>query len=185
MDKALVNKKQTRILWVDLEMTGLDPAEDRILEVAAIVTDWDFNEIATYTAVKKVGPSLMKTRMTGEFWETYSDVRAALIAQNLTGKNGRTVENELLEFIDKHFPKSTPVLLAGNSIHMDRKFIENEWPRLNARLHYRMLDVSAWKVVFEGKYGKKFAKPETHRALEDIQGSIMELKYYLGKVRAS
>lgn len=185
MDRALVSKKQTRILWVDLEMTGLDPVEDRILEVAAIVTDWDFNEIATYTAVKKVGPNLMKKRMTGEFWEAYSDVRAALIAQNSTGKNGRTVESELLEFIDKHFPKDTPVLLAGNSIHMDRKFIENEWPRLNARLHYRMLDVSAWKVVFEGKYDKKFAKPETHRALEDIQGSIMELKYYLGKVRAS
>jgi oligoribonuclease len=185
MDKALVNKKQTRILWVDLEMTGLDPVEDRILEVAAIVTDWEFKEIATYTAVKKVGPNLMKKRMTGEFWETYSDVRAALIAQNLTGKNGRTVENELLEFINEHFPKDTPVLLAGNSIHMDRKFIENEWHRLNARLHYRMLDVSAWKVVFEGKFGKKFAKPEAHRALEDIKGSIMELKYYLGKVRAS
>jgi len=55
---------------------------------------------------------------------------------------------------------------------------------LSKRLHYRMLDVSAWKVVFEGKYGKKFAKPEDHRALEDIRGSIMELKYYLKKVKA-
>ena len=66
----------------------------------------------------------------------------------------------------------------------DRKFIENEWGRLNARLHYRMLDVSAWKVVFEGKYKKKFAKPEAHRAMDDIRGSIEELKYYSKKIHA-
>lgn len=174
---------KARILWVDLEMTGLDPVEDRILEVAAIATDWDFKEIATYEAVKKVGPSLMKKRMVGEFWEKYAAVRTALMAQNNSGKNGRTVENELLAFIDEHFEPGTQVLLGGNSVHQDRKFIENEWPRLNARLHYRMLDVSAWKVVFEGKYRKKFAKPESHRALEDIRGSIEELKYYLGKIK--
>lgn len=171
-----------KLLWIDLEMTGLDPKEDRILEVAAIVTDWDFNEIATYTAVKKVGPSLVKTRMVGEFWEKFPAVRDALIAQNLDGKNGRTVENELLAFIDEHFGDEPNILLAGNSIHQDRKFIENEWQRLDARLHYRMLDVSAWKVVFDGKYKKRFAKPEAHRALEDIRGSIEELQYYLKRV---
>lgn len=172
------------LLWVDLEMTGLDPFEDRILEVAAIATDWDFKETARYTAVKKVGPALMRRRMVGQFWEENSSVREALMKQNETGKGGRTVENELLEFINKHFALDQPVLLAGNSIHQDRKFIEREWPRLNARLHYRMLDVSAWKVVFEGRFGKKFAKPEAHRALEDIQGSIAELKYYLKKIKA-
>jgi oligoribonuclease len=67
---------------------------------------------------------------------------------------------------------------------MDRRFIEHEWPRLNDRLHYRMLDVTAWKVVFEGKYKKKFAKPEAHRALSDIRGSIEELQYYMKKVKA-
>lgn len=175
--------KKAKLLWVDLEMTGLDPVEDRILEVAAIATDWDFHEIATYEAVKKVGPNLMKKRMIGEFWDSYAEVRDALMQQNMTGKNGRTVENELLAFIDKHFAADDRILLAGNSIHQDRKFIENEWPRLNARLHYRMLDVSAWKVVFEGKYRKKFAKPEAHRALSDIRGSIEELKYYLKKVK--
>jgi oligoribonuclease len=173
--------KSAKLLWIDLEMTGLDPQEDRILEVAAIATDWDFTEIALYEAVKKVGPSLMKQRMVGEFWDKYSAVREALVAQNESGKNGRTVENELLAFIDEHF-SDEPILLAGNSVHQDRKFIENEWPRLNARLHYRMLDVSAWKVVFEGKYRKKFAKPESHRALEDIRGSIVELQYYLDKI---
>ena len=175
--------KKAKILWVDLEMTGLDPVDDRILEVAAIATDWDFNEIAVYEAVKQVGPNLMKKRMVGEFWDKYSDVRDALIAQNKDGKNGRTVENELLEFMQEHFDTSERIILAGNSIHQDRKFIANEWGRLDGRLHYRMLDVSAWKVVFEGKYKKRFAKPEEHRALGDIRGSIMELKYYLGKVR--
>lgn len=176
--------KRAKILWVDLEMTGLDPIEDRILEVAAVVTDWDFKEIATYEAVKKVGPALMKKRMVGEFWEKFPEVRAALMKQNETGKNGRTVENELLAFIGEHFAGDQPVLLAGNSIHQDRKFIANEWSRIDKKLHYRMLDVSAWKVVFEGKYGKKFSKPEEHRALGDIRGSIMELKYYLTKVKA-
>jgi oligoribonuclease len=176
--------KKAKLLWMDLEMTGLSPVDDRILEVAVIATDWNFNEIATYEAVKKVGPSLMKQRMVGEFWEKFPEVREALTLQNTSGKNGRTVENELLAFIEDHFDTEKPVLLAGNSIHQDRKFIENEWPRLNNRLHYRMLDVSAWKVVFEGKYKKKFAKPEAHRAMEDIRGSIEELQYYMKKVKA-
>ncbi|MEO5499414.1 MAG: oligoribonuclease, partial [Candidatus Saccharimonadales bacterium] len=173
-----------KLLWIDLEMTGLDPVEDRILEVAAIATDWDFNELAVYEAVKKVGPSLVANRMkvSAEFWNANPEVRDALVAQNLGGKNGRTVENELLAFLDEHFEADTRIILAGNSIHQDRKFIANEWNRLDERLHYRMLDVSAWKVVFEGKYKKRFMKPETHRALADIRGSIEELKYYLGKV---
>ena len=174
---------KAKLLWIDLEMTGLDPKEDRILEVAAIATDWDFKEIARYEAIKKVGPSLMKRRMVGDFWEKYSQVRNQLIAQNEHGKNGRTVENELLEFITDNFLIDEPVILAGNSIHQDRRFIVNEWSRLDERLHYRMLDVSSWKIVFEGKYKKKFAKPETHRALEDIKGSIEELQYYLKKVK--
>ena len=176
--------KPERILWVDLEMTGLDPVEDRILEVGAIITDWDFKEIARFEAVKKVGPNLIKKRMVGEFWDEFADVRDALIAQNDNGKNGRTVENELLAFIDEHIDTDGKVLLAGNSIHQDRRFIANEWQRLDARLHYRMLDVSAWKVVFEGRFKKKFAKPEAHRAIDDIRGSIEELQYYLKKVKA-
>ena len=164
-------------------MTGLDPVEDRIVEVAAIATDWEFKEIARYEAVVKVGPALMKKRMVGEFWEKYANVRDALMAQNDDGTSGRTVENQLLEFVDEHFAPDERVLLAGNSIHQDRKFIVHEWRRFDARLHYRMLDVSAWKVVFEGKYKKRFTKPEAHRALDDIQGSIEELQYYLGKVK--
>lgn len=172
---------------MDLEMTGLDPVEDRILEVAAIVTDWEFNELATYEGIVKVGPRLLERRMqvSKTFWDANPTARDGLLQQNIEhGRSGRTIENELLAFIDEHFDGDQPVLLAGNSIHQDRRFIVNEWPRLDARLHYRMLDVSAWKVVFESKYKKKFAKPEEHRALGDIRGSILELQYYLSKVKA-
>lgn len=175
--------KPKHILWMDLEMTGLDPVEDRILEVACIVTDWNFTEIATYEAVVKVDAELIRRRMTGQFWDENKIARDGLIAQNETGEDCRVVEDELLEFIDTHCPDEVKVLLAGNSIHQDRKFIDREWPQLSDRLHYRMLDVSAWKVVFEGRYRKKFAKPETHRALADIRGSIEELQYYLKKVK--
>lgn len=170
------------MLWIDLEMTGLSPVDDRILEVGAIVTDWEFNEVATYEAVKKVNKDFMQARMVGPFWDTFSHVREQLLAQNDTGKDSTEVENELIALLDEHFAPDEPVLLAGNSVHQDRKFIENEWSRFNARLHYRMLDVTAWKVVFEGKYRKKFAKREEHRAMDDIRGSIQELQYYLGKV---
>lgn len=186
MDKKLINAKIDRILWVDLEMTGLDPIEDRILEVAAIVTDWKFQELATYEGIVKVGPRLVERRMKigKTFWDAHPDARDGLIKQNIErGQSGRVIENELLAFIDRHFDAGKPVLLAGNSIHQDRRFITNEWHRVDARLHYRMLDVSAWKVVFEGKYRKKFTKPEEHRALGDIRGSIEELQYYLGKVK--
>lgn len=171
-----------KLLWIDLEMTGLDPLEDRILEVGAIVTDWEFNEIAVLEAVKKVEAHIMNERMVGEFWESFPQVRSALIAQNEAGQATNAVEDALLELIAEHFDPNERVLLAGNSIHQDRKFIANEWRRFDERLHYRMLDVSAWKAVFEGKYRKKFAKPQEHRALADIRGSIEELKYYLQKV---
>ena len=81
-----------------------------------------------------------------------------------------------MKFVKKHF--GDEVYLAGNSIHQDRKFIDKEWPKLSAKLHYRMLDVSAWKVYFENALGKKFVKRDLHRALDDINGSIEELKWY-------
>lgn len=177
--------KKAKLLWIDLEMTGLDPEKDRILEVAAVATGWDLelledkaSEKAELTAIVKVSESLMKERMVGEFWEKNAASRDGLMTQNKDGKTAREVEDELLEFMDKWFGEE--IILAGNSIHQDRKFIDREWPRVAERLHYRMLDVSAWKVYFEGAKGKKFMKKENHRALDDIMGSIDELKWYVG-----
>ena len=169
--------KKAKLLWVDLEMTGLDPAKDRICEVAAIATDMKLDVVATYEAIVKVPDDLMQDRMVGEFWEKNSQARDALQAQNVDGKPIEEVERELLEFIDKNCAKE--LYLAGNSIHQDRKFIEREMPELNKHLHYRMLDVSSWKIYFENALNKKFTKPENHRALDDINGSIEELKWYL------
>lgn len=170
-------RRKAKLLWVDLEMTGLDPEKDKILEVAAIATDLDLNQIATYEAVVRVDEKLMKTRMVGKFWDNNSQSRDALQAQNATGKPIAVVERELLQFLDDYFGKI--VYLAGNSIHQDRKFIEREMSELDKRLHYRMLDVSAWKIYFENAKKQKFRKPENHRALDDINGSIEEFKWYL------
>lgn len=174
-------KGSGRILWVDLEMTGLDFNRDVILEVAAIVTDWDFNEIATFEAVTHQSDEILETMNP---WCIAQHGASGLTERSRQSKiSQEKAETKLLAFINKNFDRDQPVLLAGNSIHMDRRFISAQWPRVDAKLHYRMLDVSAWKVVFEGRFKKKFAKPQDHRALGDIRGSIMELQYYLAKVK--
>lgn len=185
MNRKQLNLRPQKILWIDLEMTGLSPSDDLILEVAAIVTDWDFKELATYHGIVKASESLIKERMAlnSTFWDLNPDSMNGLIDQNKSGKSSSTIEKELLAFVNKNFDKDAPVLLGGNSIHVDRRFIISKWSKFDARLHYRMLDVSAWKVVFEGKFKKKFAKPDMHRALDDIRGSIMELQYYLAKLK--
>ena len=172
--------KKAKLLWIDLEMTGLDPKKDKICEVAAIATDMELKQIATFEAVVKVDDKLMKERMVGDFWEKNKASYDALVAQNADGRPSAEVEQDLLKFVEENFGDT--VYLAGNSIHQDRRFIENEWPELNAKLHYRMLDVSAWKIYFENARGDRFIKPDNHRALDDIRGSMEELKWYLRKI---
>ncbi|MBR5620906.1 oligoribonuclease, partial [Candidatus Saccharibacteria bacterium] len=115
--------KKATLLWVDLEMTGLVPGKDKILEVAAIATDWKFNEVARYEGVVKVSPRLMKKRMTGPFWEQNAESRDGLIEQNKDGKPVAVIEKELLKFIDDNFAKQSiagdvkgkgKIILAGN-----------------------------------------------------------------------
>ena len=89
------------------------------------------------------------------------------------------VTEELLDFIRKNFGEKADVVLAGNSIHQDRRFIRRYWPEIDSRLHYRMLDVSSYKLVAQGLKKREFKKESAHRALEDIRDSIAELQYYL------
>jgi oligoribonuclease len=176
--------KTAKILWLDLEMTGLEPGKDVILEAAAIATDWEFNEIATFEAAAHYDEAFILERFATQqlFWDENPEARDGLLEQNKSAIQPSEVEVKFLAFINEHFDSDEKVLLGGNSIHNDRNFIKAEWSDIEARLHYRMLDVSAWKVVFGGKYKKMFAKDKSHRALDDIRGSIMELKYYLDKV---
>lgn len=178
---AMIDKsvKPTKLLWVDLEMTGLDPSNDVILEIAAEITDFDFKTLASYEALVQQDHDLVVERMQkNSWWADFPDNRDSFVAKLESGKVSDVVEKELLALVEQHFG-SEPAILAGNSIHNDRLFIKNYWPELDLKLHYRMLDVSAWKVLMQGKFGVEFEKKEVHRAFDDIQASIAELQFYL------
>lgn len=177
----MIDKKAvpTKLFWVDLEMTGLDPEEDVILEVAAEITDFDFKTLANYEACLKQPREVVVERMQkNTWWADFPENRDEFVNKLEAGKPSEQVEQELIALIEQHFGQE-PAVLAGNSIHNDRNFIKKWWPQLDLKLHYRMLDVSAWKVFMQGKYGVQFEKKEVHRAFDDIQASIAELQYYL------
>ncbi|MBQ3293824.1 3'-5' exoribonuclease, partial [Candidatus Saccharibacteria bacterium] len=112
--------KTAKLLWVDLEMTGLDPEQDKILEIAAITTGWDLKPLNTFEAVVNVDENIIKSRMVGDFWEKNKESYNSLVAQNQSGKPIQDVEQDLLAFLDKNFKKDYVIILAGNSIHQDR-----------------------------------------------------------------
>jgi oligoribonuclease len=171
--------KPTKLLWVDLEMTGLNPEKDVILEVAAEVTDFDFKTLGSYEAFVKQKPETVIDRMQQNiWWQDYPANRDEFLRATATGKPSNQVEQDLIALIEQHF-HSEPAVLAGNSIHSDRRFIRHWWPALDLKLHYRMLDVSSFKILMQGKFGVDFEKKEIHRAFDDIQASVAELQYYL------
>lgn len=180
------NITPTRILWVDLEMTGLEPTKDRIIEVAAIITDWDFNELGRYESGVGQNEKEITDLFAANTWASARpEATQELINLSVKSPSEQEVQAQLVAFINQHVPQDEVALLAGNSIHCDRGFIKQWWPQVERRLHYRMLDVSAWKVVMQAKFGMDFPKKETHRALDDIQESIDELRFYLETVRTT
>lgn len=173
------NAVPTKLLWVDLEMTGLDPEHDVILEVAAEITDFTFKTLESYEARIVQDRETVVSRMQANiWWRDYPENRDEFLNKLDQGKAQTEVEHELIALVQKHFGDE-PAVLAGNSIHNDRNFIKFWMPGLDLKLHYRMLDVSAWKIVMQGKYDVKFEKQEVHRAFDDIQASIAELQHYL------
>ena len=177
----MIDKKArpTKLLWVDLEMTGLDSTKDVILEVAAEITDFDFKTLDSYEARVRQKKELVVERMQKNiWWKDYPENRDEFVQKLNEAKASDKVEQEMLALVEKHFGRE-PAILAGNSIHNDRLFIKQWWPALDLKLHYRMLDVSTLKILFQGKYGVDFEKKEVHRAFDDIQASIAELQYYL------
>lgn len=164
-------------------MTGLDSVEDKIIEVAVIITDFEYKTLATYQSYVHQPDSLVKKRMnTGNFWPNYPANRDEFYAHLPDAPSSEQVESELITLFKEQF-KEEPAILAGNSIHNDRKFMDVAWPRLNELLHYRMLDVSSLKIIMQGQGRGVYAKKDVHRAMNDIEASIAELQYYLKKLQ--
>ena len=149
----------TKLFWVDLEMTGLNPTKDVILEVAAEVTDFNFKTLGSYEArVKHDKKTVVPLFQANNFYrDQVPENRDDFLKTLESAKTSEQVEAELVDFTTSHFGNETAIL-AGNSIHNDRSFIKYWWPAFDLKLHYRMLDVTSWKIVMETKFNTIFEK---------------------------
>ena len=173
--------KDNRIVWVDLEMTGLDPSRHVIVEVAALVTDAELNIIDEGVDLVVHATDAELAEMDDFVTQMHSDngllddIKASTVSID-------EAEDAVLELVKKHCDPAHPAPLAGNSIATDRTFIKAQMPRLDAALHYRMIDVSTVKELsrrwFPKAYFNQPQKGMAHRALADIVESIRELDYY-------
>lgn len=164
-------------------MTGLDPQKDVILEIAAEVTDFSFKTMESYEACVKQNRETVVERMQANiWWRDYPANRDSFVQKLADGKSLELVEQEMIALVENNFGDE-PAILAGNSIHNDRLFIKRWMPGLDLKLHYRMLDVTSWKIIMQAKYGLSFEKKEVHRAFDDIQASIAELQFYLDHLK--
>lgn len=173
--------KNKALFWVDLEMTGLDEMKDSILEVAIVITDLEFNTLDTYHRVVFQPPEVV-AGMNDWCKKTHGD--SGLTAAIPNGTPLAEVEKDILTLLNKHYGdpakgKAERVVLVGNSVGNDKRFIDRYMPEMAKRLHYRIIDISSFKEIFRDKYGLMFQKKENHRAQDDIFESIGELKYYL------
>ena len=170
---------EDNLIWIDLEMTGLDPQNDQIIEIATIVTDAALNELAEGPVMAIHQPAAILAGM--DEWNTRQHGRSGLIERvKASVVTVAAAERKTLEFIEQWVPKGASPM-CGNSICQDRRFMARLMPALEDHFHYRNLDVSTLKELARRWAPQTYAgfkKDSTHLALADIRDSIAELRYY-------
>ena len=169
-----------RLVWIDCEMTGLDLRADALIEVAALVTDFDLNVLGEGIDIIVKPPAEAIDQM-GDFVRNMHE-KSGLLDALVDGVSLEEAEERTLAYLAEHCPEGSRPPLAGNSVATDRAFISRDMHALDAFLHYRIVDVSSIKELsrrwFPRAYHQSPAKRGNHRALADIQESIEELRYY-------
>ncbi len=172
--------KKNHLAWIDMEMTGLDPEKEVVLEIASLVTDKDLNVIAEGPELVVKQSARYLNRM--DAWNTGQHTKSGLVDKVKNSKvTLKQAEDKTLQFVKKYCTAGE-AYLCGNVVHHDRRFMAKYMPRLHKFFHYRLIDVSTIKVLVELWYAKKYdkqpVKSNKHRALPDIYESVQELKYY-------
>ena len=167
------------LIWIDLEMTGLDTLNDQIIEIATIVTDSDLNEIAEGPVLAIGQPKETMDAM--DAWNTRQHGASGLTDRVLSSRTSLgEAENATLEFLAPYVASGVSPM-CGNSICQDRRFLARQMPALEIYFHYRNLDVSTLKILAQRwapDVAEGFTKESSHRALDDIRDSIAELEFY-------
>jgi len=176
---AETSERAQRLVWIDLEMTGLEPERDRIIEVATIVTDADLNTIAEGPVLAVHQPEAVMDQM--DEWNTTTHGNSGLTQRvRESSLTERDAELETVAFLKEWVdPRTSPI--CGNSICQDRRFLARYMPELEAFFHYRNLDVSTLKELarrWKPEALEGFNKKGAHLALDDIRESIAELQHY-------
>ncbi len=168
------------LVWIDCEMTGLSVTEDALVEVACVVTDAQLNPLGDGVSVVIRPPQQARDQMSELV--TAMHEASGLLPLIDTGTTIEDAEDAVLAYVRRHVPDARKAPLAGSSVYVDRGFLARDMPRLDAHLHYRIVDVSSIKELVRRWFPKVyFSAPEktgNHRALGDILDSINELRYY-------